>query len=64
MVAVSGTVSRHKLIRGATMAAFVVPVLLVAGCAQPAPPQPQPVVYQPAPAPMAPQPTMVPRARG
>jgi hypothetical protein len=62
MVAVSGTVSRHRLIRGAAMIAVVVPLALLAACSQPAPPPPAPAPYTPAPPP--PAPPSVPPARG
>jgi len=63
MVAVSETMARHRLFRGAAMAVVVIPMALLAGCAQQPPPQPAPVQAAPPPmAPMAPAP--VPPARG
>ena len=63
MVAVSETVSRTKLIRGAVMVAILAPIALLAACAPQ--PQPQPaVMVQPAPMAPPPPPPMVPRARG
>jgi hypothetical protein len=64
MVAIFGTSLRNTLVRGAVMAAVVVPMSLLAACSQPAP-APQPAVYQaPPPPPPAPMPTGVPPARG
>lgn len=62
MFTISETV-RNRLFRTAAMAAFVLPVTLLAGCSSP-PPPPAPAPMQAAP-PMAPAPApMVPKARG
>lgn len=60
MVGISGRGACHRLIHGVAMAAVVIPMTLLAGCAQPPPPA-QPVVYQPPPPPAPPP---VPAARG
>jgi hypothetical protein len=66
MVAVSETMARHRLLRGAAMAFVVIPMALLAACSQPPPPQPAPVQAAPPPPapPMAPAPAPVPPARG
>jgi len=52
MVAVSETMVRHRLLRGAVMAFIVIPMALLAACAQqPPPPAPAPVYAAPPPAP-------------
>jgi hypothetical protein len=62
MSAVSKTVARHRLLRNAAMIAVLIPVGLLAACAdQPPPPPPQPVVVAPPP---PPPPAPVPPARG
>jgi hypothetical protein len=64
MVAVSETMARHRMLRGAAMVLVVLPMALLAGCAQqPPPPQPAPVQAAPPPAP-PPTPAPVPPARG
>jgi hypothetical protein len=67
MTAVSETVGRGSLLRGATIVAIMAPLLLAACSQQPPPPPPAPVQAAPAPAPPPPEPpppTPAPRARG
>ena len=61
MVVGFGAISRHGIIRVAGMIAVVAPVVFLAACSQPAPPQPVPVMVQPAP---PPPPLAIPPARG
>jgi len=64
MVAVSETMARHRLVRGAAMAVVIVPLALLGACSQPSPPPPAPAPVQAAPPPPAPPPAPVPPARG